>query len=67
MELGLYDHKDNSELLECAPVFMPLDYPEPIGPLWIMGDIFMSRYVSIFDRDTNKVGFGKVVDDKLGS
>lgn len=63
----MYDHNKIEEIIDCTASFMPLDYPEPIGPLWIMGDIFMSKYVSIFDRDTESVGFGKVKSDYLGS
>lgn len=45
----------------CISAFMGMDFPEPIGPLVILGDAFLRKWYSIYDLGENSVGLAQAV------
>jgi len=50
------DYIDNAGSI-CSLSLMTLDVPPPKGPLFIFGDPFLRRFLTIYDRDGPRVGF----------
>ncbi|NXS62536.1 PEPA protein, partial [Brachypteracias leptosomus] len=46
--------------LSCSLAFEGMDIPTEEGELWILGDVFLRNYYSIYDRGNDRVGLSRV-------
>lgn len=55
----LYQTSTTDQMV-CVFGFIGLDVILPSGPLWVLGDVFIGKYYSIFDVGQERVGFATV-------
>eukprot|EP00741_Cyanophora_paradoxa_P008617 tig00001355_g8341.t1 len=46
---------------QCLLGLMPMDLPPQLANTWILGDVFLRAYYTVFDRAADQVGFAKAV------
>ena len=56
-------YNKNSSKEHCYEGFMPLDIPQPKGPLIVFGEMFLKKYYTVFDRDNHTIGISEANHD----
>ena len=57
------DQRVRLDTPRCFAGLMPLDVPPPRGPLWVLGDVFLRAFYTVFDRGERTIGFARARQD----
>jgi hypothetical protein len=49
----------NASATTCELLLMKMDVPPPLGPLFILGEPILTKYYTVFDARSTRVGFGE--------
>ena len=58
-ELGGHEYTLQFDMfgkVSCVLGVTAMDVPPPAGPLWILGDVFLSKYFSVYDFGQDRIG-----------
>ena len=55
----------SKNIIDCSLAFISVEVAPPNGPLWVLGDVFLSSYYTIFDKDNLSIGLAPAKHKKI--